>query len=159
MTGEAFPEDMSAPDTTSPEEEVRAIGYLKQDGLVYILKEEENGWLYVESGTVRGFIRKDEVRTGEEAQNLLETYQQEAKQKAEEMGQEYSGIEIAAPIAEVLVSPADNEAYTWIRATVDQTVMQKTIAEQKQKIESLERENARLKRAIDQRSVNFLKNL
>ena len=35
-----------------------------------------------------GFIRKDEVRTGEEAQNLLETYQQEAKQKAEEMGQE-----------------------------------------------------------------------
>ena len=37
--------------------------------------------------------------------------------------------------------------------------MQKTIAEQKQKIESLEKENARLKRAIDQRSVNFLKNL
>ena len=33
------------------------------------------------------------------------------------------------------------------------------LAEQKQKIESLERENARLKRAIDQRSVNFLKNL
>lgn len=37
--------------------------------------------------------------------------------------------------------------------------LQKTIAEQKQKIESLEKENARLKRAIDQRSVNFLKNL
>ncbi len=37
--------------------------------------------------------------------------------------------------------------------------MQKTITEQKQKIESLEKENARLKRAIDQRSVNFLKNL
>ena len=125
---EAIPEDTSAPETTSPEEGVRAIGYLKQDGLVYILKEEENGWLYVESGTVRGFIRKDEVRTGEEAQNLLETYQQEAKQKAEEMGQEYSGIEIAAPIAEALVSPADNEAYTWLRATVDQTVIPKEYA-------------------------------
>ena len=37
--------------------------------------------------------------------------------------------------------------------------MQKTITEQKQKIASLEKENARLKRAIDQRSVNFLKNL
>lgn len=125
---EAIPEDTSAPETISPEEGVRAIGYLKQDGLVYILKEEENGWLYVESGTVRGFIRKDEVRTGEEAQNLLETYQQEAKQKAEEMGQEYSGIEIAAPIAEALVSPADNEAYTWLRATVDQTVIPKEYA-------------------------------
>ena len=45
----------------------------------------------------------------------------EMKQKAEKMGQEYSGIEIAAPIAEALVSPADNEAYAWLRATVSQT--------------------------------------
>ena len=37
--------------------------------------------------------------------------------------------------------------------------LQKQITEQKQKIESLEKENARLKRAIDQKSVNFLKNL
>lgn len=48
-----------------------------------------------------------------------------------------------------------------INHAMDQQIkrLQKTIAEQKQKIESLERENARLKRAIDQRSVNFLKNL
>lgn len=48
-----------------------------------------------------------------------------------------------------------------INYAMDQQIqrMQKTIAEQKQKIESLERENARLKRAIDQKSVNFLKNL
>ena len=48
-----------------------------------------------------------------------------------------------------------------INHAMDQQIqrMQKTIAEQKQKIESLEKENARLKRAIDQRSVNFLKNL
>ena len=48
-----------------------------------------------------------------------------------------------------------------INQAMDQQIqrMQKIIAEQKQKIESLERENARLKRAIDQRSVNFLKNL
>ena len=109
-------------------ESVRAVGYLKQDGLVYILKEEENGWLYVESGTVRGFIKADEIHTGEEAQKILETYQQEAKQKAEKMGQEYSGIEIAAPIAEALVSPVDNEAYTWLRATVGQTVIAKEYA-------------------------------
>ncbi len=37
--------------------------------------------------------------------------------------------------------------------------LQKQIADQKQKIESLEKENTRLKRAIDQKSVNFLKNL
>src|SRR5699024_5998861 len=120
---EEVPEDTPALNATSLDEEVRAVGYLKQDGLVYILKEEENGWLYVESGTVRGFIKADEIRTGEEAQKILEVYQQEAKQKAEKMGQEYSGIEIAAPIAEALVSPADNEAYAWLRATVSQTVI------------------------------------
>lgn len=37
--------------------------------------------------------------------------------------------------------------------------LEKQIADQKRKIESLEKENARLKRAIDQKSVNFLKNL
>lgn len=48
-----------------------------------------------------------------------------------------------------------------INHAMDQQIqrLQKTIAEQKQKIESLEKENTRLKRAIDQRSVNFLKNL
>lgn len=125
---EEVPEDTPALNATSLDEEVRAVGYLKQDGLVYILKEEENGWLYVESGTVRGFIKADEIRTGEEAQKILEVYQQEAKQKAEKMGREYSGIEIAAPIAEALVSPADNEAYAWLRATVSQTVIAKEYA-------------------------------
>lgn len=48
-----------------------------------------------------------------------------------------------------------------INHAMDQQILrlQKQIAEQKQKIESLEKENARLKRAIDQKSVNFLKNL
>ena len=48
-----------------------------------------------------------------------------------------------------------------INHAMDQQILrlQKQIAEQKQKIESLEKENERLKRAIDQKSVNFLKNL
>mgnify|MGYP001853231189 FL=1 len=48
-----------------------------------------------------------------------------------------------------------------INHAMDQQILrlQKQIAEQKQKIESLEKENERLKRAIDQKSVNFPKNL
>lgn len=48
-----------------------------------------------------------------------------------------------------------------INHAMDQQILrlQKQIVDQKQKIESLEKENARLKRAIDQKSVNFLKNL
>ena len=50
------------------EEKVRTVGTLSQDGLLYILKEEENGWLYVESGNVRGFVKASEVYTGDAAQ-------------------------------------------------------------------------------------------
>lgn len=109
-------------------EGVRAIGYLKEGGLLYILKEEENGWLYVESGAVRGFVKAEEILTGEDAQGLLEEYQKEAKERAQAMGQEYSGIESAAPIAEALVSLADNRAYTYLRATAGQTVIAKEYA-------------------------------
>ena len=50
------------------EEKVRTVGTLSQDGLLYILKEEENGWLYIESGNVRGFVKASEVYTGDAAQ-------------------------------------------------------------------------------------------
>lgn len=48
-----------------------------------------------------------------------------------------------------------------INHAMDQQIqrLQKTIIEQKKKIESLEQENARLKKTIAQKSVNFLKNL
>lgn len=48
-----------------------------------------------------------------------------------------------------------------INHAMDQQIqrLQKQIADQKHKIESLEKENARLKKAINQKSVNFLKNL
>ena len=123
---EAMPE--KAADLVQLSEGVRAVGYLRKNGLLYILKEEENGWLYVESGSVRGFVKAEEVYMGEDAQTLLEQYQETAKERAEDMGQEYTGIENAAPIAEALVMPAENQAYTYLRATVDQTLIEKEYA-------------------------------
>lgn len=89
---EAMPE--KAADLVQLSEGMRAVGYLRENGLLYILKEE-NGWLYVESGSVRGFVKAEEVYTGEDAQTLLEQYQETAKKRAEDMGQEYTGIENA----------------------------------------------------------------
>ena len=68
------------------EEKVRIVGTLSQDGLLYILKEEENGWLYVESGNVRGFVKASEVYTGDAAQEILDVYQTKAQKKAENAG-------------------------------------------------------------------------
>lgn len=52
------------------EEKVRSVGTISQDGLLYILKEEDNGWLYVESGNVRGFIKASEIYTEDADRNF-----------------------------------------------------------------------------------------
>ena len=64
------------------------IGTLDKDGVCYLLsndglklhlgseEEEQNidtddgTWVYIESGTVRGFVLKSKLLTGEEAQNI-----------------------------------------------------------------------------------------
>ena len=42
-------------------------------------EKEKNGWLYVESGKVRGFVKESELYTGDAAQVLLSGYQKQAK--------------------------------------------------------------------------------
>ena len=51
------------------------------------MKEEENGWLYVESGDVRGFVKASEVYTDDAAQELLTVYQKKAQKKPKRMKQ------------------------------------------------------------------------
>ena len=109
------------------EEKVRTVGTLSQDGLLYILKEE-NGWLYVESGNVRGFVKASEVYTGDAAQKILDVYQTKAQKKAEKAGMEYTGIEGTAKTAEATVDAKENQAYTYLRATVNPTVAEKDYA-------------------------------
>ena len=48
-------------------EDARVVGTMKKDGTAYVLENCRDGWLYVESGTVRGFVKANELITGEEA--------------------------------------------------------------------------------------------
>ena len=109
-------------------EKIRSVGKVEQDGLLYILKEEDQGWLYVESGSVRGFVKASDVYTEDAAQELLEAYQKLAKNAAKKNKTEYIGIEGTAPVAEELVNPLENQAYTYLRATASQTVAVKNYA-------------------------------
>ena len=106
----------------------RSVGTLAKDGVCYILKEEENGWYYVESGRVRGFLKAEAVCIGDEAQKLLEAYQTQAKEAAEKEGKEYTGIEGTAPTAQEIIPYLENKAFLYLRATVNQTVVQKDYA-------------------------------
>ena len=110
------------------EEKVRTVGTLLQDGLLYILKEEENGWLYVESGDVRGFVKASEVYTDDAAQELLTVYQKKAQKKAKKDETEYNGIEGIAKTAKASVDAKDNQAYTYLRVPAGQTVAAKDTA-------------------------------
>ena len=110
------------------EEKVRSVGTISQDGLLYILKEEENGWLYVESGDVRGFVKASEVYTDDAAQELLTVYQKKAQKKAKKDETEYNGIEEIAKTAKASVDAKDNQAYTYLRVTAGQTVAAKDTA-------------------------------
>ena len=107
------------------EEKVRSVGTISQDGLLYIMKEEDNGWLYVESGNVRGFVKASEIYTEDAAQELLDVYQTQARLKASKENKDYTGIEGTAKTAQALVEAKDNQAYTYLRATVNQTVADK----------------------------------
>lgn len=108
--------------------QARMVGSLEKNGLLYILKEEDNGWLYVESGNVRGFVKASEVYAGDAAQEFLKVYQLEANRAARKAGEKYDGIEGTAKVAEELIAPSENEAYTYLRATVSQTVVEKEYA-------------------------------
>ena len=110
------------------EEKVRSVGTISQDGLLYILKEEDNGWLYVESGNVRGFVKASEVYTDDAAQELLTVYQKKAQKKAKKDETEYNGIEGIAKTAKASVDAKDNQAYTYLRVTAGQTVAAKDTA-------------------------------
>ena len=86
------------------------MGTLPQDGLLYILKVEEYGWLYVESGDVRGFVKASEVYTDDAAQELLTVFQNKAQKKAKKDETEYNGIEGIAKTAKASVDAKDNQA-------------------------------------------------
>ncbi|MDY5331647.1 MAG: NlpC/P60 family protein [Porcincola intestinalis] len=57
-----------------PKENARAVGEVQSGSLVYILAEsqEEKDWYFVESGDVRGFIRKSDLFSGGSVASILQ---------------------------------------------------------------------------------------
>lgn len=59
-----------------PENTSRAIGKAVSGDLMYILEIAENGWYYVESGDVRGFVEPRLLASGGQAESYVEKKQQ-----------------------------------------------------------------------------------
>ena len=77
----------------STSDDAREIGHLAPGGLAYIIMQTDDQWVYVESGNVRGFVRKSDLTTGDAAKKIVQE----------------SG-EASMDTAEELVAPGENEA-------------------------------------------------
>ena len=44
----------------------RVVGVLPEAGLAYLISDEKDGWYYVESGDVRGFLKAERVAAAED---------------------------------------------------------------------------------------------
>jgi len=89
----------------------RTVGELEKNGLCYILEEDEKGWVYIESGDVRGFVKIKNLLTGKKANSCVK------KKKAKNLEQ-----------ADCLVSPLKNKAWTYTKTTAQKTVVKKVYA-------------------------------
>ncbi|MCQ2501136.1 MAG: C40 family peptidase [Lachnospiraceae bacterium] len=81
----------------------RTVGMLKENGVAYLLSYEADGWIYVESGSVRGFAKQEDFLT--------------VKETEKKVGE--SGLD-GMPVAEQTVEPADNKALYYKMISVEE---------------------------------------
>ena len=53
-------------------DEARVVGTLMMNGTAFVLEDCGDGWVFVESGSVRGFVRTDFLMTGKRAEIYME---------------------------------------------------------------------------------------
>lgn len=92
-------------------EAAKTVGYLEKFGVMHILQDEENGWYYVESGTVRGFIRSECIFSGEKADKYV-------KKQTEDY----------LVTAEAVMDIQDNSAFFYTMKTAYEVYTEKTYA-------------------------------
>ncbi len=92
--------------------DAEAVGQLREGGLVYVLLNLDNGWSFVESGDVRGFVEQENLILGDEAVSLVEEKGEDNYVTASE-----------------LVKPEENEATYFTLTSVKEGVAYNEIRE------------------------------
>lgn len=121
-------EEIPSEKARQTQEDVRVVGSLPKKAVAYVIKEVSDDWLYVESGTVRGFVKKSDMYTGQEAKQILNIYEKKAKKLAKKTSNTYEGIEGVVKVAISKMDASENQAYTYLRATTNQTLVSKDYA-------------------------------
>ena len=91
--------------------ESTVVGELDYYGLCYILEDQGDGWYYIESGNVRGFLKAEEVVIDEVAERIAGI----------------KGVDLL-PVARLLVARTENSAFEYTHTTVQDVVVDKVYA-------------------------------
>lgn len=102
-------------------------GTLKKDAVAFILENLGDGWYYVESGPVRGFVRTESMTDDNASAQIVQNYTAQAEAASAETGTTVDP-ESYYTYAKQSVSIRDNAAYQHSLATVYDRVVGKTDA-------------------------------
>ena len=92
-------------------DDAREVGELEYYGLAYILDDAGDGWYYIESGNVRGFIHAEDVVSDETAERIVKV----------------KGLD-ELPLARLIVARTENEAFTYTHTTVQDVMASRVYA-------------------------------
>ena len=106
------------------EDGAEVVGRIARNGVLYELEEEDNGWIYVESGKVRGFVREEDLIRGEDADKMLDLLDKQAE-RISRMLPEGVSKEAYFFMAQETVPYYENAAYAFRRITTEDTVITK----------------------------------
>ena len=119
------------------EDSAEVVGRIAKNGVLFELEEEENGWIFVESGKVRGFVRGEDLIRGEDADQMLEALEKQAE-RISRMLPEGISKDAYFFMAQETVPYYENEAYAFRRITTEDTVISKKPALAKAEIGIME---------------------
>ena len=110
-----------APVYEEKSEESRTVGELEYYGSCYLLDDKDDGWYYVESGNVRGFVKAEDIVSDDVAQRIVNV----------------KGLD-ELPAARLLVARTENEAFDYTHTTVQEVMADKEYAVAKGEVQVYE---------------------
>lgn len=114
-------------------DDAKVIGTAKRLDLMYRIRDEGDGWLYVESGDVRGFVKTSQVYQGKHAEKIADRLMEIGGASTDE---DKANFDWSSRTAQPTVAKTDNKAYAYYRATTQDVVVDKKYAEPNGKVQS-----------------------
>ena len=119
------------------DDDAEVVGTIAKNGILYELEEEDSGWIYVESGNVRGFVKGDDLIRGEDAEQIMD-YLEKQSERISAMLPDGLSREAYFFTAQDTVPYYENDAYVFRRITTQDTVIDSEAAQAKSEIDILE---------------------